>query len=172
MIIAAVGLLILGAVFSAEAQTPQQAFLTQRNQLQKQARTAFDGEMVREKAGDCPKADNTRDIVDCLGKEIDTSTANYKTYAGALRSMLSSLGDPSDDFIGPTGKPLTAQEQVKSFDQVEATWTRYREAMCAGAYGLYKGGTVVNIMSGSCELMMLRSHMRELNRVYGKYLSH
>lgn len=52
---------------------------------------------------------------------------------------------------------------------MEATWTKYREAICSGAYGLYKGGAAVNIESGYCELMMLRSHMRELNRVYGEY---
>ena len=55
---------------------------------------------------------------------------------------------------------------------MQVVWAKYRDAMCAGADGLYRGGTIVNIEVGTCHLMMVRGHMRELAAVYGEYLSH
>jgi uncharacterized protein YecT (DUF1311 family) len=152
-------------VFGAAAgQTPQtDAFFKERAQLQAQAKTAFDDEMAREKKGDCPNANNTRDINACLGGEVETSTANYKTYVGSVRTM---LAQPSP-FGGPSGNI----DHLLGFDQTEAAWLKYRDAMCAGASGLYKGGTIVTSMNESCLLMTLRSHLRELSAVYGDYLS-
>jgi hypothetical protein len=107
-----------------------------RPPIEESSEDVADAEMAREKAGYCPKADNTREIVDCLGQEIGTSTANYKTYAGALRSMLvqkNPYGDAANDATGATGKPLSAQEQAKNFDQVEAAWTKYIAKQCVQA---------------------------------------
>jgi hypothetical protein len=71
---------------------------------QTQAKSAFDREMAREKAGDC------RDT-------------NYQAYAGALRAMLAQK-NPYDNregpvASGPTGKPLTQQENLSSFDGMQ-----------------------------------------------------
>jgi hypothetical protein len=167
-------------IWTGQAQTPglkerTDAFFQERGRLQKEAGTLFEREMAREKAGDCPNALVTREINDCVGKEVETSTANYQVYAASLRAMLvqkNPWGENENAAAGPTGKPLTRQEMVKDFDQMEAAWGKYRESMCTWAFGLYKSGSIAHSVSYNCELMMLRSHMRELRNVYGEYLSH
>lgn len=114
-------------------------------------KAAYDKEMARAKAGDCPDADNTRDIVDCLGKEIETTTANYKAYTGALRSLLGIMD---------------AGELVKEFDVTEAAWQKYREAQRTAAYGQFKGGTAAGPNASACDLMLIRNHLREIENVY------
>ena len=166
--------LLLGSLLLA--QSPKDAFFQERKQLQERAKAAFDREMAREKAGDCRDAKYTRELNQCFGGEVETSTANYQAYSGALRAMLQQK-NPFDsgstgEFRGPTGRVHTQQEIINEFDQAQLTWEKYRDAFCSGADGLYRGGTAVNIMVGACQLMVLRSHMRELAAVYGEYLSH
>jgi uncharacterized protein YecT (DUF1311 family) len=144
---------------------------TSRDPLLKQAQAAYAREMARDKAGDCPNAGTTLAINTCLADEVKTSTANYKSYSDALRAMLAQLKDPTPEEDGPTGKPLTTREKLANFDQSEAAWARYRDAMCTASVGLYRGGSIVGAISGTCQLMMLRSHLRELNNVYGDYFS-
>jgi uncharacterized protein YecT (DUF1311 family) len=156
-----------GGAFAQTSQEKWKAFYAQVERFREQAQGAFDREMVREKAGDCQKADNTRAIGECLEKEIETTTANYKAYTGALRSLLGIMGaDPDDKFWGPTGKPLTSKELVNEFDAAEAAWLKYREAMCTAAFDQFKGGTIVALEAGFCELMLVRSHMREIEKIY------
>jgi len=126
--------------------------------------------MAREKAGDCPDARTTMAMNQCYGGAIESSEVNYRTYVADLRAMLAQGPDSSTN--GPTGRSLTRQEFLTRFDQEEAAWQKYREAMLSGADGLYRGGTIVNVMSATCNLMLLRSHMRELVAVYGEYFSH
>jgi len=171
MRIICIGLLSLT---SLHAQNPKaDAFFKERERLQKVAKTALEGEMAREKAGDCPNANNTREMNECYGTELGTSMANYKAYVGALRAMLaqsSPWGEPTES--GPTGKPLSEAERLAKFDQMERAWSEYEAAMTNGAFGLYKGGTIVNVMGLTSQLMLVRSHMRELAAVYGEALSH
>src|SRR5213592_4089892 len=98
-------------------------------QRQRDAKTIFDREMSREKAGDCPHADNTRALNQCLSGEIVATRANYRAYLGVLRSMLEARG--ADDLIGPTGKPVSGTSLAKQFDDVEAMWEKYRKAQCS-----------------------------------------
>ena len=144
---------------------------TSREPLLKQAQAAYEREMARDKTGDCPNAGTTLAINTCLADEVKTSTTNYKSYADALRGMLDQLKDPPPGEDGPTGKPLTTKDKLANFDQTEAAWARYRDAMCTASVGLYRGGSIVGAISGTCQLMMLRSHLRELNNVYGEYFS-
>jgi uncharacterized protein YecT (DUF1311 family) len=123
--------------------------------------------VARENTGDCGQADNTRAIIDCLGKENETTTANYRAYVGALRSILGMMGtDGEDQNPGPTGKPLTSKELVNEFDATEAAWQKYREAQCMAAFNQFKGGTAAAPEAGFCELMLVRNHMRENERIY------
>ena len=135
--------------------------------FREQAKTAFDREMAREKVDACGDASNTRAIVECLGKENETTAANYKTYVGALRSMLGIMGaDGEDPATGPTGKPLTSKELVKEFDATETAWQKYREALCTAAFDQFKGGTAAAPEAASCELMLVRNHLREIDTIY------
>lgn len=168
-----------GPAAKSKRSAHQQAvakFFQQRSQLQQQAKAAFDREMARQKAGDCPHVRSTYDENICLGKAIHTTLANYQSFSGALRSLLDQknpmMGAGLGDMIGPTGKPLTAEQMTKEFDQVEAEWETYRKAQCSAAYDLFKGGTVAPSMGGLCELKLIRSRMTDLNSVYDMTLHH
>ncbi len=167
-------MLILAALAgSAEGQTPgkqaaqEKAFYAQVIRFQRDAAAAFNREMDREKADSCREAVSTRDIVECLGKENEAATVNYKAYFDSLHSLLAlTLGDSENRTPGPTGLPLTSKELVDELDGTEAAWQKYRQAQCMAAFDLYKGGTAAAPQASSCGLMLVRSHMRELENIY------
>ncbi|OLD79414.1 MAG: hypothetical protein AUF67_16150 [Acidobacteria bacterium 13_1_20CM_58_21] len=64
-----------------------------------------------------------------VGKVIvETAKPNYKAYVGALGSLPGLKLASGSDATGPTGKPLTVEEQVKEFDEAEALWQKYLTA--------------------------------------------
>ena len=143
-----------------------QEYSKQVEGLKKIARSAYSDEQMREKAGDCPKSTTTHDIVMCLQKEVDKTIANYQSYADATRSI-EGLAAPEDvPASGPTGKPLTSQELVQQFDVAESAWQAYKKAQCSAAYDAYKGGTIAPMVQITCELMLTRNHLRELDSIY------
>jgi len=143
----------------------QQDFFAQLD-IFKQGRRAFSDEIAREKAGDCPHAVSTYEVNMCLGKEMETTTANYSAYVRAVRSAqgLKSLG--SDAASGPSGKPLSEEELVRDFDEVEIAWQAFHKAQCSAAYDAYKSGTIAPTMSLTYHLELMRNHMRELEDIY------
>ena len=96
---AGLSLLLLATILPAQS-TQVKKFFEQRAALQTQAKSAFDREMAREKAGDCHDANTTYDIVMCLEKANESTGANYQAYAGALRAMLAQK-NPYDNGEGP-----------------------------------------------------------------------
>lgn len=150
-------------------------FLTQQSQLQQQANAAFKREMARKKAGDCPDARTTYDEVTCLSRSIQTTETNYKIFSGAIRALLSQKNpfvSNTETFVGPTGKPLSAQDLAREFDRAETGWEAYRKTQCGAAYDLFKGGTIAPVMDGRCELTLIRSRMADLNSIYSMTLRH
>jgi uncharacterized protein YecT (DUF1311 family) len=146
-------------------------FMAELGRLQAQAKAAYESEMAREKAGDCPNADNTRAIVGCLADEIATTTANFKAFTGAIRSVLSLEGaDAKDTILGPTGQTPSREEVLRAFDDAASAWDKYSKAQCDAIYGLYRGGTYTKVAGASCELLLLRSRMREMDRLYNDAL--
>jgi len=145
-------------VMTAQRAAGQRAdsSLMARQRLVKQAQEAFDREMAREKAGDCRRVSTTREMLECLDKEGDTSEANYKAFSSALRTILMSYGDGAS----------ASQELVQEFDQIEGAWRSYKKQVCMAAYDLNKGGTIAPVNEGTCHQTLLRSHMRELRDVY------
>ena len=143
-----------------------QDFLTELGTLKGRGRGAFGNEMAREKAGDCTGAVSTYDMVSCLGKEIEKTTANYKTYVGALRSIeeLDIPGGANDGKM--RAKALPVDERIRSFDRAEAAWQSYQKAQCTAAYDAYKGGTIAPVMEITCHLQLMRDRMRELESIY------
>jgi hypothetical protein len=170
--------LIAFGILAAQTPAPTPSsdeFFKERQRLQKEAKSAFDTEMAREKAGDCPNANTTLDIVNCMSAVVEKSTATYKVYLAALRAMLaqpSPYGDIAADVPGPTGKPLTREQTLNEFDRMETAWGQYYAAICTGASDFYKGGTAWHPQRLYCDVVILRSHLRELAVTYGESLSH
>ena len=154
-------------------QTPARkdidAYNEQRKILQEKAQSPFDREMAREKTQDC--GGTTVDLNNCLSDALKAATANHQSYAGALRAILAQRS-PWPDFLnpGPTGVPLTQAELIADFDQLQAAWERYRDAMCVGAAGLVKSGTAWHSYDYRCRLMVLDDHMRVLATFYSALL--
>jgi uncharacterized protein YecT (DUF1311 family) len=154
------------AVDDAARKHASQEFFRQIDDFKKIARSAYSDEQTREKAGDCPKSTTTYDIGTCLEKEVEKTTANYRSYADAARSI-EGLPAPGDaPASGPTGKPLSSQELVQQFDAVESAWQAYKKAQCSAAYDAYKGGTIAPMMQLTCELTLTRNRLRELDSIY------
>jgi uncharacterized protein YecT (DUF1311 family) len=152
-------------------QDKRKDFMADLDRLQSQAKAAYEREMAREKAaekaGDCPNADNTRAIVECLGDEISTTTENFKAFTGAIRSILSLEGaDAKDTVFGPTGQTPSRDEVLRAFDDASSAWDKYSKAQCDAISGLYKGGTFANVAGEGCQLLLLRSRMREMDAIY------
>jgi uncharacterized protein YecT (DUF1311 family) len=175
----AVAMLVMIAVGadlqSVAAQSPQaemqrrlSEWHDQRYRLIDRADAAWDREMAREKAGDCI-ATNSRDELDCLGKEVEATADNLKEYSAAFHSIFA-LAAPNEadwQFSGPTGRPRTAAEMASLFDDVEAVWEKYRNSLCSAAFGQDQGGTIAPISAAFCELRAMRNHMRELGAILG-----
>jgi uncharacterized protein YecT (DUF1311 family) len=135
--------------------------------LRAQAEKAWDDEMAREKAGDCDGPKTTYEINMCMGQRIDETLANYKRYTDAVRAwhLLPSSRDP--DAGGLTGTPPTQEEAIRRFDAAEAAWERYREELCGLVEDMARGGTAAPYVGATCELLVIRNHMRDLGRTFG-----
>ena len=133
--------------------------------LKNSARSAYSNEQAREKAADCPNAATTYDISLCLGQEIEKTTANYRAYRAAIRSV---EGLPTPDEVPAKGPraPLSPVEAVKEFDEAESAWQAYEKAQCSTAYDIYRSGTIAPLMQLTCELRLLRDRMKQLESIY------
>ncbi len=155
----------------ADRKAREEEFWAKRNLFRKQAKAALDREMAREKAV-CQEPMTTYDQNVCLRKEIETTNANYQDYLSALRSLLGLKGPWGPPPSGPTGKPLSEEETVKQFDEVETLWQKYHKSQASAVYDDYRGGTIAPIMAGICDLQLTRNHMRELDSIYDPMLWH
>jgi uncharacterized protein YecT (DUF1311 family) len=142
-----------------------QDYLAQIQTLKMSARSAYGNEQKRETTGDCPSAATTYDISVCLGQEIEKTTANYRVYLTAIRSV---EGLPAPDEVSAKGPrvPLSPVEAVKEFDEAESAWQVYEKAQCSTAYDIYRSGTIAPLMQLTCELRLLRDRMKELESIY------
>jgi hypothetical protein len=162
-------------VLTPEQKVYQQALKqasAERQRLRAQAKQAFDAEMAQEKAEDCPNARTTYEINVCLSKESGITDGNYKSYAEAVRALLSLKEPPLPGqqaepvHAGTMGPELTPEQQAAEFDGLEATWKPYSEAVCTATFHQFGGGTAGPAAEGECRLRMTRQHMRDLDQVY------
>jgi uncharacterized protein YecT (DUF1311 family) len=158
-------------VLTPEQQAYQEV-QAERGRLRAAAKWAFDAEMAREKAGDCPAAQTTYDFNMCYSMQNSITEENYKAYTGALRALLG-LEHPlaPEDKEGPlpprpAGPQLTPKEDVAEFDKTESLWAAYKEAECTVAFHQFGGGTGGPSAGTECRLRLTRSHMRDLDSVY------
>lgn len=163
----------------AKVLTPEQKALQQkdreyrakRTSLQAQARQIFDAEMAREKAGDCPDAQTNYDFNICYGKQAATTDQNLKSFEGMIRELNAPPpqmpGTADTDTPGIAGISLTPEHLLAEFDRVEQNWRQYRETACTAAFHQFGGGTGGPSFELQCELTLARSHMRELEMIYG-----
>lgn len=169
---------LLLAGFCAGAQTEYQTqvktWQKTRDDLKQRARKALAGEAARDKAGDCPNADTTLAQRECLQAEDVKTQANYKAFTSALRAILASpYPEPpgAKPVSGPTGPEPTAAQRAVEFDRLEAAFQAYRELAQKAAYNEYAGGTLAPVAEMEASQELLRSHMRELARLYDNELS-
>lgn len=155
---------------TAEQQAYQRQwrdYMAKRPGLQARAKQIFDAEMAREKAGDCPNATSTYDINVCLGKEVGITDQNLKQYEAIIREIVAlAPEEPGGPGGGPAGPALTSAESAVEFDNVEQTWSQYRNVACKAARDQMDGGTAAPASEMHCELALGRSHMRELESIY------
>ena len=139
--------------------------------LHTQGQAALQAELTREKQPLCPDADTTRSQEICLQSEIEKTSANYKTFAGVVRSRLAlpapTFPGAGPAVAGPTGVPLSSAEFVAEFDHNEAEWRRYSADQAQAAFDQYKSGTLAPVFEGEAELRLMRLHMHELAIIYG-----
>jgi len=163
-------------ILTPEQQAYQQRMKeveAQRENLRSEAKHAFDAEMAKEKAGDCPDADNTREFNICFGKVEEFTDQNLKAYEGAIRELLSlkypKLSAQASEATA-AGAELTPEQSAAEFDRLEQAWHSYLEIASSAAlhqFGEGSGGPSVEVQ---CHLRLVRSHMRELDGVYGVLL--
>jgi hypothetical protein len=143
-----------------------------RDSLRAQAKQAFDSEMAREKAGDCPDASSTYEFNICYGKAVGITDQNLAAYEEAIRALLVLRSDPTGQppMPGPAGPELTLREHVVEFDQVEQLWHSYLDTATKAAFHQFSGGTGGASFSMESRLRLVRSHMAELNDIYDMLL--
>ena len=157
-------------------QSQLKTYNAERLHLRDAANGAYTAEIAREKAGDCSNVTTTYDINMCIGREADTTRANYKTFTTALRAMLD-LRDPAmpgedKPYIGPTGPAATPATNTAAFDKAEAAWQTYETAECNAVDTFWRGGTIVNSMVGDCYQRLTRARLHELDSAYDMPLHH
>ena len=163
-------------ILTPEQQAMQQQtreVAAQRDHLRFQAKQAFDAEMVREKAGDCLDAGNTYEFNVCYGKAVALTDQNLKAYEDAIHDLLdlhypNLTGQPP--MPGPAGPRLTPEENVAEFDHLEQLWHPYLDAAATAAFHQFAGGTGGPSFQMETHLRLVRSHMRELDALYGMLL--
>jgi uncharacterized protein YecT (DUF1311 family) len=151
-----------------EYQTRMREVWVQSDALRTKAKAAFDNEMAREKAGDCPNAMSTYDINVCYSNAAWIADNNLKDFDDALRAILG-LHEPKMPGQLPLGGTLagpTPEQRVAEFDKVEAQWSAYADTACTAASNQYYGGTIAPYMHISCHIRLVRNHLRELNFIY------
>lgn len=144
--------------------------------LRTTANSAYTAETAREKAPECPNADNTVAINQCLSREDDLTGANYKDFTSALRAMLAlprpTFPGETTPYIGPSGREATPATNTDAFDTAESAWQTYAKAQCNAVDTLWRGGTIVDSMDGECYLHLARARLHELNDTYDMLLHH
>ena len=143
-----------------------------RQQLQAQAKKLLADEMAQENAGDCKDAKTTVDFNECFGKQVEITDKNLK----AFEDVIAELGDPEPDApdhpagTGIAGPTLSPKQHVAEFRKVEQSWRQYRDAAYTTAFHRFDGGTGGPSFELECELKLDRSHMHELDMIYGEDL--
>jgi hypothetical protein len=151
--------------------TPEQLALQQktrevdaeRQRLRAAAKSALDAEMAREQSAGCAYA-STADYNQCYSKVVEISDQNFKIYEDALRGILG-LRYPE-----PPGQAVltpSASGDAMEFDKVEQLWHSYLDAASLAAFHQFDGGTGGPSFDMETHVRLVRSHLRELDTLYG-----
>ncbi len=178
-------LITLCGVFAFGQQNPvtpkkvltpgQQAFQQQvrqvdaeRQSLRAAAKAAFDSEMAREKTEDCPPG-STADYNQCYSRVVDVTDQNLKNYEGAVRSL---LGLRYPELVSNLSAVPATEKNVAAFDNFEQIWHSYLDAVSTAAFRQFDGGTGGPGFGMETHVRIVRSHLRELDTLYGLVLRH
>lgn len=96
----------------AAYQQQYQVWFARHQQLQAQAKSIFDKEVEREKAGECTGAASNYEFTTCFGKLADTAEETLKGYEATIHELLAPPpqmpGAPAAPPAGPGGPDLTS----------------------------------------------------------------
>jgi|ERR1022692_32778 hypothetical protein len=163
-------------VLTPEQQAHQQQMReidAERQRLRARAKQAFDAEMERERTGDCPAAKGTYEFNVCYAKEIGITEGNLKTYEGAIRDLLGLKYPKLTDqppIPGPAGSQSTPEQRTVEFDHLVQLWRSYLDTASTAAFHQFQGGTGGPSFEMETHLLLVRSHMRELDKIYDMLL--
>src|SRR6266702_583101 len=143
--------------------------------LRARAKSALAAETARESQPICPNAGSTVEVNNCVSHEMDITNANLKAFTTALRELLALPSPPipgaTYPIIGPSGPEATPATNTVAFDATETSWRAYAKAECDAEDTEWRGGTIVNVMDGQCELRQSRARLRELRTAYDEFLA-
>lgn len=144
----------------------------QRDVLRAQAQQAFNAEMARGKTTDCDESETTNEVDICYSKAVKITDQNLKTYEDAIHGILGLKypGVPGQLSYGPSGPILTPEEEAAEFDHSEQLWHTYLESATTSARHQFGGGTGAPGFEMETHLRLVRSHMKELDGIYGLIL--
>lgn len=150
-------------------------FQEARLKLQAQARQAFDAEMALDQAdeaktGECKDANTTFDWNQCLGRVAKATDANYAAFTTALRALIAQKA-PEMEASSSAVATAAPDERPGEFDRSEAAWQHYRDLARKAAFDQYKGASMSPSFALEAYIYLMRSHLRELNLIYGDELN-
>jgi uncharacterized protein YecT (DUF1311 family) len=122
---------------------------------QKDAAAALQRSVVQTGKGDCPDAQTTLDIDQCLAGVQAKTKSNFDSFYKDLRSFL----DP-------------ASEAARQLDASQAQWEKYSSSACDAIDSFYSGGTIRASAVTGCRLQLMRSRMQDLDKLYETVLHH
>jgi hypothetical protein len=141
-------------------------FWEKQKSLLAQAKRVFDAGMAGKKSGDCFREKSTYAGDVCLEEAVQTAEENLKLYDDAIRGLLVlKYPGEDDDDKGPVPEP-TGEQLAAEFDRLEKVWRKYLELATESELHQFGNGTAAAGEALACHLMLVRSHMRELDGMY------
>ena len=104
-------------------------------------------------ANDCPNANNTYEIGQCLTQQLEQQEVELQHYLAEARARYA-----EDELI------------VDSIDKAQQSWLTYRKDQCSSLYDIWRDGTIRSIMGLSCSIRMTKLRTHQIWHSYLTYM--
>jgi len=115
---------------------------------------------------DCPNANTTVEINNCLGDLAHKADTNLNTlYQKIQKAIRAKIAEDK-------GGPLEGYEQraLEKLKAAELAWIHYREAQCDAAEQQFEGGTISTSVRLGCMKDLTEQRTDDLQKTYAIYL--
>jgi hypothetical protein len=158
----------VGQAAPAAAPTPRPVkTLTprQQEQLRKQGATALN--VVMHGPGACPLAADQPLAAwrACLSDAVTKSEAAYKSYIGAVRTLLLT---PKPEEVADPGMQRWYADNQRDFDAAARAWLKYHDAQCQSEASTVEPGSGMPETQANCLLALLKERAERVDDVYGQ----